>query len=526
MTMKVVKQTTKTLCCIGGLTILTTMMSACQSLVKPTNVKQLSVASENVANGNNANESARETLTKAVRSAMRSPFSFHSKVVISNELREQALINADETMLMQGDDFLTHCEHTHDVAYVALAKRALADGVDISSDRYIDERAKLKDDFLACKNTIEKQLSEQAKQSYGKYTQLDIKKSKLLQDYGLSATRLEMTGNYRPLKGQIVALPTAYYQSRNANLMVNQPIVVDIKSEKMYLWADNLALANATWLDKKLGLAWQNKWLVVAMNDGTLPQDFSKTLIKELSKVRLTNKNPSKISYLDKNSINEFVNKFGNNDKKTIALATQVIREQDSQDGLGAFYESMTTAYPVLLEKIDDPKDVVLDSKTLMQRVFAVIKKRLDKTPVVQTNSYYGLKNGKLVWHYHQGQFGLKEGTEPMQVGILTTLKGGVENALFDRLPVQHQTPTLDNQVDLLKYGNALMSELKKSDDVSTQLVARTLLAVLVGFDAPIGAEAEAEAESEVETQDETSRDNKTKATTGDGNQGEVNQDF
>lgn len=497
-------------------------LSACQSLPSASTPK------DGTPTLMTAQVPADTALTQAVKSALRSSFSYHSQISYSNALRERALANASTEQLAQSDDITTDCEHRHDTRYVALAKQAMADGVDISSDRYVDDRKKLQADFLACKSALDENADETDKPSdFGKYTALDVKKSQLLSDYVLSATTAQITGNYQPLKGVVTALPSAQYQSRNALILANQPTVLDFRAGKLYLWADNLALANATWLDKNLGLAWQDKWLAINLKDGSLPDEFLGDLAKQYATISATH-NAKQVSYLSQERFEQLLQTAKDNEQSILKTANQIIVENHTGAGkLGAFYQAMIDKYPVLLEKPSEPENVVLDSKLIMQRTFAILKKRLDK----QANdkqfapiSYYGLNNGKLVWHYHKSHLDNKNANEPMEISFLTHFDGKLNNP-FVRLSAPHQMPTNNNQVDFLAYGNQLLADLKKENaDTSAQLVARTLLAVLVGFDAPIGAEAEAE--SEAETQDETSRDNKTEATTGDGNQGEVNQDF
>jgi len=46
------------------------------------------------------------------------------------------------------------------------------------------------------------------------------------------------------------------------------------------MWADNFAMINSKLLDKKLGTKWQNKWLKLSLNDGSLPKGFGRTLIQ------------------------------------------------------------------------------------------------------------------------------------------------------------------------------------------------------------------------------------------------------
>lgn len=496
-------KTTKTAVRVGSLGLLALSMVACQQLSLPS-LNAKFVQSPTTPQLTVSDVPANDALTQAVKATLRSSFSYRTTVSYDNGLREKALAGASAEQLAQSDDFLSACEHQHDEGYVALAKRAIDDGVDISSDRYIDDRNKLKDDFLACKSKFEEQMDETAGEldvpkGYGNYTALDVKKAQLLKDYWLDNTSVSVTGNYQPLKGVVTALPTAQYQSKNAHLMLNQPMVLDIRAGKLLLWADNLALANATTLDKELGLAWRDKWLSIPLNDGSLPDDFVKTLAKELTNSRLSA--GRSLKYLDEQGFVALLDSIKTDNRSLLLSANQVIGEQHAKnDGLQSFYQAMTSAYPVLLEKPTDPEKVELNSKTLMQRAFALLKKRLDKTidtdqATYLPTSYYGIKNGTVIWHYHQNHLAKDGQVEPLQVGVLTELSSKVLANPFPRLPVPHQMPNADNQVDLLKYSNGLIDKLRKDDDVSAQLVARTFLAVLVGFDAPIGVEAESEAE-------------------------------
>lgn len=369
-------------------------LAGCQTTQSTTAISSSTHVAE-VAQEVRGDMSAKEQVQAGVKSLLRTSFSYQThayiapKDVVDDELPETA------------------CEDIHDKAYIALSKKAINAGLDISADDYIGERETLKTDFLACQksraeNSSESDLEAELAQLLAELAQLTGQPSpdfqdeqvtadrqKLIHAYFLNTSKLGMKGTYQPLKGVISALPSFEYQFGQASMMVNQPIYVDLKSGDIYLWADNLALANATWLDKKLGNAWQNKWLRVPLNDGSLPDDFVKTLLKTYAAAQsraFDELMDELFGYMTADDVLVLHDKFDDKAKTHISLASTIVRQTQTEDTKRAMakatakhlYDEMTKAYPVLLEKpvaLDKKQETLtLDSRTLMQSVFAKLK--------------------------------------------------------------------------------------------------------------------------------------------------------
>lgn len=372
------------------------VLAGCQSLPsKPTSVlgvDKLGADEFVVQDVSTHDPSAKQTVQAGVKALLKTSFSY----------RTQAYIAPQDV----ADDELpvTACEDIHDKAYIALSKKATDAGLDISADDYIGEREALKTDFLACQasraessdeqafeDELARLLAELSGQSVHEFhdEQLSAKRQKLFEAYYLKTSKLGMVGNYQPLKGVISALPSFEYQFGQASMMVNQPIYMDIKSGDIYVWADNLALVNATWLDKKLGNAWHNKWLRVPLNDGSLPDDFVKTLLKTYATAQgkaFDELMDESFGYVTPDDVLALHDGLDEKAKTHIQTTATIIRQTTTNDDkrqmtktvAKELYDNMTQAYPVLLEKpvaLDKKQETLtLDSLALMQSVFAKLK--------------------------------------------------------------------------------------------------------------------------------------------------------
>lgn len=369
------------------------VLTGCQTIKS---LSALPASSDVLVQDMSAHElSAKQQVGAGVKALLRTSFSYNTQVYIApKEVADDELPE-------------TACEEIHDIAYIALSKKARLANLDISADDYIGDREQLKTDFLACqenraKNSDESefddelarllaelaQLSGQSHEAFGD-EQLTAKRQKLIHAYYLKTSKFGMVGNYQPLKGVISALPSFQYEFGQASVMVNQPFYVDIKAGDVYLWADNLALANATWLDKKLGNAWQNKWLRLPLNDGSLPNDFVKTLFKTYATAQskaFDGLMDEMFGYVAPDEALPLYEHLDDKAKVQIGKATTVIRQTNSKDSKQAvkkavaehLYNEMTKAYPVLLETptaLDKKQETLtLDSRALMQSVFAKLK--------------------------------------------------------------------------------------------------------------------------------------------------------
>ncbi len=543
-------------------------VSACQS-VAPTHSVQTAQLD---------NQNAKADLQHALARQFRQSFSYQTQIFVEQtpDFNPKKSLNSADALGYSA------CDTEHDSAYVALAKQAKQAGLDISADNYIDQRAQLKSNYEACLKEVEKsygydydnsetdgtnnltdnqtdsqdvsadELSPEEKAwqqaivleekrlttlqddkpistttTDAKEQALTQRQQALLKAYVIEPTKLSITGDYRPLAGVVSVLPSADYQFSNIKMMVNQPIYIDLKSEAVYIWADNLALANASFLDKKLGLSWYNKWLKLPLNDGSLPKEFVPELLKTslaVKKQRFENLPKQAFSYVLANDLPHELIKTTQGVPATRIIRQEINKEtldKHSQESLQAFYERMTDKYPILKEpaktkKVDDEgnEKFAINSLAVWQMVFAKINIALDNSSVLDDKDkladkvshdeslnnetsndemigetisnfvvdlhddnntatapmpatqviYYGLDNSGLVWTYRQKD-AMKTADKPVQISSLTTLSPKTLATPFARLPKAHQLPNSANSVDVLAYSNELLTRLMQKQE-------------------------------------------------------------
>lgn len=276
--------------------------------------------------------SAKDSLASAVKSQLYHSFGYQTDVYVSNHAHRDELANTpqDDGVPTEND-----CNKTHDDAYVALLKKAHDEQGGKKLDEYLkknysQEQQAIKSAYQTCMTAVigdkdgyepfdfdafyqqyhalnadekaqaflvdtathvvaQMAIDEVENDENSTDHALNAKKAELLNAYLLQSGRVSVMGSYHPLKGYMTALPSVQYNAKNLHFSVNQPIHIDIKAGGIYLWADNFALANSQFLDKNLGDKWQNKWLFLPLNDGSLPDDF----IKDLTQAYLTAKKES-----------------------------------------------------------------------------------------------------------------------------------------------------------------------------------------------------------------------------------------
>lgn len=324
------------------------------------------------------------------------------------------------------------CEAVHDEQYVALANLALAEGLDLSADRYLDKKASLRQEFLACR--------EQAEHHWHTKT-ISPNNHQVIEHYLTTPLKVSSSGNFRPLMGQVSLLPQVAYRFGTVELMINQPMVVDIKSEAVYLWADNFAFANATWIDKQLGDKWHNKWLMLPLNDGSLPKDFVKDLGRAYRNAQKAWLREGQFEYVGKDEIVHV-------SKQRLDGTAHVIKKTNQSQGmLARFVQEMTDTYPVLVEP-REAGETRLDSLVLMQRLFDALTKHLANNTEQETLAFYGVdERGRLSWVVKQ-----------TKAGVLVTKFDDKLVSEFERLPTTNKYPTPANSIDVLAYLKTLQT--------------------------------------------------------------------
>lgn len=512
----------------------------------------------------------KNTLERAIKSQLRSSFDYQSSIYISNDIRRDALAHATPEQLNAVHPH-QQCEDAHDKAYIALLHHAKANDENIRDDKYTPQKEQIKNDFLACQQdmkakqayqpfdlesfyqetkeqdeadwtksfalAVENHLANQApKEIDTSHTALDAKKAELLHEYLIRPSSIQMVGSYQPLHGKITALPTFDYTAKNLKMAIHQPIYIDLKAEKVYLWADNIAPLNSQFLDNKLGDSWHNKWLYIPLNDGSLPKDFTKDLVKAYLNAQKEGfmalpdegflaVNPKSVMDLP------FISQTLPSDKLTLIQNTPTVIKNATDTKNKAYseyvfadtlFQEMTNKYPMLtmqmldfyereiidgesvihvVNKNDDtepnldtstPTELKINSETLMRGLFLYLGKKVDdyyyqlyqaqgeEAPTAPENKYapathYGIANGKISW-VHQRRYinnaKMMSADEPLLVDTFTQILPYSKAGEFGRLPSASRTPTPDNSVDLFAYQEALRTRLRESSELSTPLAS------------------------------------------------------
>ena len=477
----------------------------------------------------NTPSAAKEMLAQALQKQRRDSFSYHSNVEISNNQSSKTI---DAKQLTTIDRVEQYCEQTHDEAYAKLLAEAETNNKELRAIEYDTRRQTLQQTFEACDKAYrawdnnqyyspaEAELKSPVSPYYqqlfdgieAKTSTLDIKKSQLLDTYLLKPLSINAQGVYQPLAGKFTMLMSAQYQARNNFTTINQPIYIDFKTGTIYLWADNFALINSEFADDKLGTEWQNKWLKLAIDDGSLPKGFGKAVIKAHFEAlnRTYEAAPvAQFDYVMPNSLVTLSPKLSASqlNNMTSLPNQQIIRrvqsaenyEQFYKDYISIFYERITSQYPELIKTESSyqsstarPDSAKLTSKVLVQQVLAMMKRVTDiqadnvvnevfsasVTPdsqqpisedkIQQPNIelLYGLnQRGQLQW---QHQRILYEDSEKRAKGVTVDVLQQympISSAVaFPNLPTDRQTPNASTSVDIRQYGSELMDYYREGN--------------------------------------------------------------
>lgn len=348
----------------------------------------------------------------------------------------------------------------------------------------------------------EKTVSPYYQQLFDNYddkpTPQDIKKAQLLDAYLLKPLSINAQGIYQPMAGKATMLASVQYQARNHQSSINQPIYIDFKNGNIYLWADNFAMLNSELLDDKLGTKWRNKWLKIAMDDGTLPKGFGGEVIKaHFEALDLTYERApvNQFNYVAPNTLASLTPKMPEHQLPAMLASTQVISrvqstedyEQFYQDYMRLFYDGITKQYPELIkdkdmheqaENITDSKNTQLTSKAMVQQALALIKSMIDNssspTDVISKASLsedlaiqelYGLdKRGQIKWQHIRSEFPSQtqsvrnKSDKGIVIDILQQYSPlRTQDMAFPNLAADVQIPNASNSIDLRKYGSELI---------------------------------------------------------------------
>ena len=484
---------------VGALVTGALLLTGCQST---------SLNQSNAMTAKQTPVAAKTALATALQKKRRQSFSYHSNLEISNEQQFNNIntkINAKAPVASGYID--EYCEDTYDQAYAALLTQAEAQNKDILAADYDAERTTLKDRYLECTDAYEAWVDSNYdseitvpasyQQLFDNYdersTAQDVKKAKLLDAYVLKPLSINAQGVYQPMAGKATMLASMQYQARNHQSSVNQPIYLDLKNGNIYLWADNFAMFNSEMLDDKLGTKWRNKWLKLAINDGTLPKGFGSELIKSHFAALDTTFDAAPVSqfdYVAPNTLASISPKLPAHQLPAMLASNQVIRrvqsaesyEQFYQDYMRIVYERISQRYPELVKESesDEVSNTNMDkftSKALVQQMLAMIKNGMDSGSETvdetmaeteegailvkaETQQLYGFdKRGQLKWQHLRSELPSETASdENMVIDVLQQYSAiSATDMAFPNLPSNVQVPNASNSIDMREYGSELM---------------------------------------------------------------------
>ena len=558
----------KSILTVSALLASTLLISACQST---------GVAQANHLSANTTPTAAKTALATALQQQRRQSFAYHSNIEIVNE---QQFANIDSTQLLASEDLDSYCKDTHDNGYAELLLKAETQNQDISTMNYDAQRNRLKQAYLVCAdayqtwrdnhydseaysvemaaeevadatdtidevayvtmlasdmdstNEVEtKAISPYYEKIFDEYdsrqTKIDVKKAQLLDVYLLKPLSINAQGVYQPLAGKFTMLGSVQYSARNHHSSINQPVYVDFKTGSIYLWADNFALLTSKFADDKLGTKWQNKWLKIVLDDGTLPKGFGRAVIKSHIEAENSVYAKAAIEQFDviaPNVLTTLSPKLPEKQLAAMVNTTKVIRrarnsaeyKQDYQDYMGVFYQLMTKQYPeLILENDSDTRedadtdsnyeDRKMTSKWLVQQTLDKMKdfaddkalKTQETTLPVSSSSLpvqelYGFnKQGQLQWQHSRHYLPNKSATD---VRVETSTIMDVLNQYmplrsqdkaFPNLASDSQVPNASNSIDLKEYSTELAEYYKQGNGTA---VGQMLFNMLPMYKQRLGA--------------------------------------
>ncbi|WP_413521252.1 hypothetical protein [Psychrobacter glacincola] len=545
----------KSILTVSALLASTLLISACQST---------GVIQANHVSANTTPTAAKTALATALQQQRRQSFAYHSNIEIVNE---QQFADIDSTQLLASGDLDSYCKDTHDNGYAELLLEAGAQNQDILATDYDAQRNTLKQAYLVCSDAYQtwrdshydseaysvemaaeevvgatatdtteeaasvttmqyatmpafdmdsasevntKAISPYYEKIFDEYdnrkTKLDVKKAQLLDAYLLKPLSINAQGVYQPLAGKFTMLGSVQYSARNHHSSINQPIYVDFKTGSMYLWADNFALLTSKFADDKLGTKWQNKWLKIALDDGTLPKGFGRAAIK--SHIEAENRVYAKAAIeqfdvIAPNILTTLSPKLPEKQLAAMLNTPKIIRrarnsaeyKQDYQDYMGVFYQLITKQYPELILENDSDtqadadtdsnyEDRKMTSKWLVQQTLDKMKDFADdkvlktqettlpvSSSILPVQELYGFnKQGQLQWqhsrHYLPSKSGADASVETSNImDVLNQympLRG--QDKAFPNLASDSQVPNASNSIDLKEYSAELAEYYKQGN--------------------------------------------------------------
>ncbi len=558
----------KSILTVSALLASTLLISACQST---------GVAQANHINANTTPTAAKTALATALQQQRRQSFAYHSNIEIVNE---QQFANIDSTQLLASEDLDSYCKDTHDNGYAELLLKAETQNQDISTMNYDAQRNRLKQAYLVCSdayqtwrdnhydseaysvemaaeevadatdtidevayvtmlasdmdstNEVEtKAISPYYEKIFDEYdsrqTKIDVKKAQLLDVYLLKPLSINAQGVYQPLAGKFTMLGSVQYSARNHHSSINQPVYVDFKTGSIYLWADNFALLTSKFADDKLGTKWQNKWLKIAFDDGTLPKGFGRAAIKSHIEAENSVYAKAAIEQFDviaPHVLTTLSPKLPEKQLAAMVNTAKVIRrarssaeyKQDYKDYMGVFYQLITKQYPELILENDldtqadadtdsNYEDRKMTSKWLVQQTLDKMKdfaddkalKTQEATLPVSSSSLpvqelYGFnKQGQLQWqhsrHYlpNKSAADVRVETSTIMDVLNQYMPLRSQDKAFPNLASDSQVPNASNSIDLKEYSTELAEYYKQGNGTA---VGQMLFNMLPMYKQRLGA--------------------------------------
>lgn len=94
---------------------------------------------------------------------------------------------------------------------------------------------------------------------------------KSINNFVTKSGKITTTGNYRPLLGYIAMQWDAGFENKNLKYHYRMPVVANWKTQSVYIKPDVIMPNVALYLDNKMGMSWQDKWVKFSPKQTALP---------------------------------------------------------------------------------------------------------------------------------------------------------------------------------------------------------------------------------------------------------------
>lgn len=168
---------------------------------------------------------------------------------------------------------------------------------------------------------------------------LNDEQLKSVNNFVTKSGKITITGTYRPLSGYIATQIDAGFENKNLKYHYRVPMVANWKAQAVYIKPDVIMPTIALYLDNKMGMTWQDKWVKFTPTNQPLPMTMTTKNWLSAIKDSVSDLPPSQFEQVSLNELTANISPITNPTQTISNIGTVIHWQQTTKERENLYHD-------------------------------------------------------------------------------------------------------------------------------------------------------------------------------------------